>query len=197
MCPEGLLLLGGGSERFGSDKLRAPIGGEPLYVKPLRALAGVVSHINLSVRRAKAHVDIPSDLARTSTTVICDRDENHQMGPLDGIASGIAERGADQLVLAGDLPVVSSGLLNRLMEAARDSEADVVCARAIQSGQIQPLCAVWKATSAPRFEAYLAEGGRSVFGLLDRLEVQVVDAPDRELININRPGDLDLLGQMY
>jgi len=191
---EGLLLLGGGSERFGSDKLHATLAGEPLFARPLRALASVVSHVNLSVRGADAHVDVPFGLRDGSISVIPDPET--QVGPLGGIAASLAERRVDQLVLAGDLPMISADVLNLLVEAARDIRADVVCARAKESGRAQPLCGMWRATVSPQLEAYLADGNRSVFGFLDLVDVHFVDVADRELVNINRPEDLDLLTRM-
>lgn len=192
---EGLLLLGGGSERFGSDKLLTDVGGEPLFVRPLRALGGVVSHINLSVRGPNAHMNVPGDLCDGSISVILDPET--QVGPLGGIAASLAERSVDQLVLAGDLPMISADVLNLLVEVARDIRADVVCARAKESGRAQPLCGVWRVTVGRQIEAYLADGNRGVFGFLDLVDVHFVDVADRELVNINRPGDLDLLAQMY
>lgn len=69
-------------------------------------------------------------------------------------------------------------------------------ARATGAGRIQPLCAIWMPSVLPLIIAHLEAGERSVFGVLDKVDLTTVDVPSGELININRPSDLELLSQM-
>lgn len=101
-----------------------------------------------------------------------------------------------QLVLATDLPAVSGYTLERLVQTASESPAEIIVTRAKHSRRIQPLCAVWKAQALSRLETYLDSGGRSVFGMMEAAKIACVDVADDEMININRPGDLDLLPRM-
>ena len=91
-------------------------------------------------------------------------------------------------------------LLTRIKPIQRGKNAadspSVIAARSEEEERVQPLCAIWMPSAFPLIVARLEAGERSVFGVLDRLDVRTVDVPSSELININRPSDLDLLSQM-
>lgn len=190
--PEGLLLLGGRSTRFGSNKLGASLKGSPLYHAPYRALAGVCSRIHLSVADPDAPLPPPPELAGCSWDTVADAVPGQ--GPLGGILA--APPGRDLLVLAGDLPAIRPSDLERILAAAGPSDAGLVLARARTSGRGQPLCGLWRASVRPELRTFVDGGGRSVFGFLERSMVQWVDVDDGHLTNINRPRDLDLLTGM-
>lgn len=190
---EGLLLLGGRALRFGSDKMTARIDGVPLYHNVYMALAQVCRHINLSVGSTSDHLH-PTGLPQQngcSWVVIADRTSDQ--GPLGGIASALAERTCDMLVVAGDLPRMSADPLLSILEAGRHSKASIIGARSRLSRKEQPLCGLWKHGVAARLNSYLDAGQRSVFGFLESQDVHWVDVDDDLLVNINRPEDLDLL----
>jgi molybdopterin-guanine dinucleotide biosynthesis protein A len=197
---EGLLLLGGRARRFGSNKMAAEVDGAPLYHRVYQALGRVCSHINVSVASHSGELPDPPWMQGSSWGAI--EDLIPDQGPLGGIHSAFHERKSDLLVVAGDLPNLSKGSLDSILDVGRDSRAAIICARSRLAMQEQPLCGLWKQRVAPQLDAYLETGRRSVFGFLDYLEEQGgpevlwVDVDDSELVNINRPGDLDLLTWM-
>ena len=70
-------------------------------------------------------------------------------------------------------------------------ESGVLVARNEQSGRVQPLCGIWSHEVSGQLEEYLESGHRSVLGFLDGVETQVFNLRPEELININRPDDLE------
>lgn len=188
---DGLLLMGGQSTRFLPDKMQESLAGSPLFHHVFRRLAGHCDRIWLSTARAGTPPLVP-DGVRIPWQVI--PDSRSGLGPLGGLYSvldHLASRGGVDhvLVVAGDLPSVSDETLSKLLAAPA---ASVVCARDATSGQWQPLCARWSPALAPRLKAYLGSGRRSVMGFLDDLDTGTVDVPSADLVNINRPDDLDI-----
>jgi molybdopterin-guanine dinucleotide biosynthesis protein A len=161
----------------------------PMYMRVLDTLAAVSPHVNVSLANQEDLI-LELDTTERSIAVIHDR---RLVGPLGGIEAVLSARKSDQLVLAVDLPALKTRTLLQLSEHALRSDADVFVARARESGRIQPLCGVWSARLLSDITDYLDAGRRSVHGLLDSLSIAFMDVPESELININRPRDLDLL----
>jgi len=179
----GVLLLGGRSRRFGSDKTQASLGGMPLAGHAHRALSEVCSRVLLSVSNHSSHSSVGELSGRLLFDDVPDR------GPLGGILTAFSISTEPFLVvLAGDLPRIRAATLSRMVMRF---ESGVLLARDEQSGRVQPLCAVWSREASGQLEEYLESGHRSVLGFLDGVVTQVFDLPSEELININRPGDLE------
>jgi molybdopterin-guanine dinucleotide biosynthesis protein A len=96
-------------------------------------------------------------------------------------------------VLAVDLPLVGPDLLLALTAWP---EADAVLPR--PEGRLQPLCALYRRASVlPLARERLATGRLALMGLLEQLELGVLDGPDLEaldpeggmLTNVNTPDD--------
>lgn len=191
---EGVLLLGGRSTRFGSDKMTAVLGQGPLYHATYGALSGVCSRIHLSLAHPDAVSVPPPDVPGCTWGVVADVVADR--GPLGGIHAVMRERKADLLVVAGDLPAIRPDSLARLLRMASESDAALVGASARASRRKQPLCGLWRSVLLEELASYLAAGGRSVFGFVDQIPAEWVDLEDADLTNINRPGDLDLLTRM-
>ena len=176
----GVLLLGGRSRRFGSDKTQAPLGGTTLAGHAHRALSEVCSCVLLSVSKHSS----PGELSGCLLL-----DDVPDRGPLGGILTAFSVSTEPYLVvLAGDLPRIRPATLSGMVMRF---ESGVLIARNEQSGRVQPLCAVWSREASEQLEEYLESGHRSVLGFLEGVDTHEFDLPPEELVNINRPGDLE------
>lgn len=137
----GLVLAGGRSSRFGSDKALAMLQGRTLLDWSLAALAPHCIAVDVSGRGLP---DAPGD----------------PDGPLSGIKAGLIWAkglGATRLAsLPCDTPWVPTDLIPRLAAV----EAPVVSARTAEGPQ--PLCALWSVDLLDPLAAALAEGHPSV-----------------------------------
>ena len=207
--PVGLVLAGGRSSRFGSEKALHRWRGAPLIQHVLEALdEGVApSALLVAVGALEEH---PLLIEALQTDPRADRlrplpDPPDIQGPLAGLAAGLrAAHGHSDLVMACacDMPALTPGLLAGLLKIARMTSAPAVAPRV--AGRFEPLCALYRpAGCLDALEHYAQTGRRSLQGLLEALpEVRVVDEAElsamepgwrRALANINRLDDLERL----
>ena len=175
----GVVLCGGKSRRFGTDKAQALFQGVSLLSIAVSTLQGCVETVYLSTGRGQETYD--PDLIHI-------QDEMEQAGPLSGIASVFAATKAERLiVLATDLPRVTSEDIRLLVRA---HQSPLTLSRDRLSGREQPLCGLWDRSLHAPLEAYLSSGRRSVLGFVDEHEAHWVDLPSGHLVNINAKEDL-------
>lgn len=176
----GLILAGGASRRFGTDKARHPIEGTPMIQRVYGAVAPLVSDVFVSVRPTTAPLPIPA-------TPVVDR---YEAGPLAGLHAGLqAATTPWVLAVACDLPLLTRDVLDRLI-AARDEEARPVVSRT-PDGRLQPLCACYPASAADTAEHLIHRDSRALHALLDALRpLHMIDVPAEPLRNVNRKRDL-------
>ena len=201
-----VIVAGGRSRRLGRAKPLVEIGGRTVLARILDATAHITDAV-LSVREVPPFERALRAEAWTSgasgsddppgSTVLQDGigrrlvivpDPIPDLGPLAGLVAGLGAAGAPlSVVLAGDLPFVTPGLVDRLSEIlAEDAEADAVVPRV--RGRAQPLCAAYRtsvlATAARLLASRPGPAGPSpppapsVMGLLDRLRVRYVGPED-------------------
>lgn len=176
----GLILAGGASRRFGTDKARHPVEGTPMIRRVYDALAPLVTDVLVSVRPTTPPLPIPA-------TPVVDR---YEAGPLAGLHAGLHVATTPWvLAVACDLPFLTRDVLGRLL-AARDEEARAVVPRT-PDGRLQPLCACYPASAADTAERLIHRGSRALHALLDELRpLHVIDVPAEPLRNVNRKRDL-------
>ncbi len=182
-----LILAGGRATRLGGiDKHALVVDGLSIFDRQCNVLLPRVADIIVS-----AQSSIPGH--RT----VADRVAG--AGPLAGMAAGVAEaRTPWLLVLAGDMPYISSALIDRLLALATN-EVDAVGIRV--GGLPEPLvCALRVAAVRPHLERRLASSQLKASALLtdDGLRVAWIEEADlrridpelRALFNVNSPEDL-------
>lgn len=196
-----IVLAGGASTRFGSDKLLAELDGRPVLHHALDAVGGIANPIVLVIAPDAPPPPIPAGLEHQVTIM---RDAILHGGPLAGLAAGLValagvDRGFDgaALVIGGDMPHLVPGVLT-LLAAAVDRDA-VIGGAVLEADPpcVLPL-AIRPSIAGPIVHALLREDRRALRALLDRLPVAVVPAvawraidPDaRTLVDIDVPGDL-------
>ncbi|MBI2765650.1 MAG: molybdenum cofactor guanylyltransferase [Chloroflexi bacterium] len=167
----GVILAGGRSSRFGSDKASALLCGRPL----LQWVAGAVAEVcgELVVVRARGQL-LPATGVEASLTVVDDRYEAR--GPLAGIVTGFHET-AQRLcfVTSCDAPLLRPEVIRLLAAEIGDFDAAVPYA----GGFRQPLVALYRRDRClPAFEAHLAGGDGRILGALEQLRVRDVREAD-------------------
>ena len=115
-------------------------------------------------------------------------------GPLRSFERSIRSGGVDRvLVLACDLPFVSSAFVAHLLEA--NPEADAVVPQTADGWH--PLCGVYHRRVATHFRARIDGGALRITDALDGLDVHAIvpeevarfDPDGRLLLNVNTPDD--------
>jgi molybdopterin-guanine dinucleotide biosynthesis protein A len=172
-----IVLAGGRSRRFGSDKALADLGdGEPLALRALRRLAPLAQRRVLV--RAAPLAGVPGDVQ-----VVADRSPG--AGPLQALEAAFAAAPARRWFVAPcDAPALEVELYAPLAAAAGD--AGVACAR--HGGRLEPLVAVFSARAAARLVAEARPAGvESVQRALARLGAATVEFPaeDPRFRNVN------------
>jgi molybdopterin-guanine dinucleotide biosynthesis protein A len=189
----GIVLAGGRSTRFGSDKLAAIVGGIPLLHHPILRLAEVCREVVVVVAADAAEPALP--MGAPSRVV---RDTVEGEGPLAGVVAGLGACGTEWAVIAGgDMPDLRISVLLEMLTVAGEAGADAVT---LQDGdRFRPLPIVVRVPPAREAaHALLHAGERRLRALPDALRTAVVDErtwlaldPGRmTLRDVDEPGDL-------
>ncbi|HEY2031878.1 MAG TPA: NTP transferase domain-containing protein [Myxococcales bacterium] len=177
-----MVLAGGESRRFGSDKALALFRGEPLLAHVLRGVRGF-AQVVLTAKQPEKYAAFEVERVR---------DGHAAQTPLAGLAAGLlASRFELVFACAADMPFAADEKLLRSLFEAIDGH-DV----AVPAGQ--PLCAVWR-----RDPALLAAGSlltspnppgpRALWPLLRTAHI---DWPDsRPFLDADTPDALRGLGE--
>ena len=164
----GFILAGGRSTRMGADKAFVPLQGRPLLAGAIELAGAVTADVRIvgSAEKFASFGPVVEDVFRDS-------------GPLGGIHAALRNSSTDlNLILAVDLPFVSSAFLKYLVARARQSAAVVTVARA--SGGWQPLCAVYRREFADAAEKALRAGQFKIDALFDSVTTQVITETELE-----------------
>jgi molybdopterin-guanine dinucleotide biosynthesis protein A len=184
----GLVLSGGRSLRFGSDKALARLGERTLLELALGRLRAACSATAVS---AQPGGPIAAFAERLGAPVLEDPPGSPR-GPLSGVLAGLewaqSQRATHLLTLPCDAPLLPEDLERRLIDAARGAPA----ALARAPGGLHPLCAVWDVGMARALRSALADGLHPPVHqiLLDAGAAQARFDDDSAFININTTADL-------
>lgn len=144
----GIILAGGKSSRMGSDKGFLLLKDIPFVQYSINALKPLVSEIiivsdskDYDVFKLKRINDITKDA-----------------GPVAGICSGLeASKTEYNLILSCDIPLITSTVLQKLIQAIDDTSEII---QAESSGKSMPLIALYKRGIKDRFKNFLAQDER-------------------------------------
>lgn len=192
----GLVLAGGASKRFGRDKIREDLRGEPLVAHAVRRLSEVVPETYVVSTRGDPLPSLPDDLS-----VGFIRDVEPFDGPLRATARGLAFVDSIwSVVVGGDMPDLQPTVLRALLTHA--SERSALATALGEADRFRPLpCVVRTGPARERAHELLERGDRSLRSLLARLGVAILDEPAwtaldpdrRTLIDVDVPADLERL----
>ncbi|MEW5991244.1 MAG: molybdenum cofactor guanylyltransferase [Chloroflexota bacterium] len=189
----GIVLAGGRSSRFGSDKLVAELDGRPLLHHAIEALAAVTERI-VVVAAPDANPNLPGGLDARVRIV---HDPEPFGGPLAGLAAGLAAvETATALVVGGDMPRMVPAVLRRLATTTGPTRPAV---HLEIPGRLHPLpMAVDVEAAGQSAVVVLGRGDRALRELLAELHAVaipalvwlVLDPRAATIVDVDRPADL-------
>ncbi|MEX2080694.1 MAG: molybdenum cofactor guanylyltransferase [Dehalococcoidia bacterium] len=193
----GVVLAGGKSSRFGSDKAWVVVADKPMLQWVADALAGVCD--GLVVVRAPGQA-LPA--LNWPGEVVVAEDRYEDMGPLAGFVSGFPAVATPLcFAVACDTPLLNPRLVTHLAGLAEGW--DVVCP--LVEERLQPLVAVYRPESClPVFREFVERGNLKITAAFGRLrlrtiseaEVAMVDPGLESFRNANRPEEAAELGEI-
>lgn len=172
----GVVLAGGKSSRFGSDKALAELDGQTLIARAVDALSGWCEYVVVAGRATAPAPTLPDWPAP-------------DMGPLGGLAAALHlahDIGYDAVLSLG---VDTAGLPDDLPERLGARTSPIAAAYVAS----QPVIGLWPASAMSAIEAILTGTGRhSLRALVELSGARTVTLPTSPA-NINTPADLDAL----
>ena len=167
----GIVLAGGRSRRFGSDKLAARVGAGTLLDRSVAALASVAADVVVVVAPGDDRVPAPSDVPLRIVA-----DPQAHGGPLVGLLTGL--EAVDQplvVVVGGDMPDLRPDVL-RLLARTLASEPTIDGVVLRSRGALVPLPAAVRTGAATDWTRRLVgDGERRLRSLFERLPTRILE----------------------
>jgi len=181
-----VVLTGGGAVRLGgADKASIEIGGLTLLEHAL----GAMLDIN--------EVVVVGESVPTTRPVTFTREDPADGGPAAGVLAGLrafARRPDLLVVLAVDMPLVTSATIRRLTEASGPDGAVLVDA----DGRVQYLCAAYRVEAIDRERpSYEEEHGLAMRDLVRGMDLENVPAFGPETRDVDTWADLLALRETF
>jgi len=180
------VLAGGKSTRMGTNKAFVLLDGRTLLARMLDVARSLTAEV--------AIVGDPSKFAAFAPVI---EDVFPACGPLGGIHAALrASQTELNVILAVDIPFISTALVNYVLSRAKNSEATVTLPRS--AGGLQPLCAVYRRGFADLAEAALRAGKNKIDALFDETNMLAISEQEMNgagfsaivFRNLNTPQDL-------
>jgi molybdopterin-guanine dinucleotide biosynthesis protein A len=165
----GIVLAGGRSLRMGSPKAWLDWHGTPLLVRVVELVARAVDGPVVVVSA------VGQQLPRLPTGTRVVEDEREALGPLQGIATGLAALAglADAAFVSSTDAALLHPVFVRRVLAGLEQDVEIVVPHA--RGHRQPLAAVYRVELAPRVDALLHQGLSRPGLLFERSRTRFVD----------------------
>jgi molybdenum cofactor guanylyltransferase len=188
-----VILAGGKSTRMGRDKAFVEFNGRSLLQGVLELALSVAPNVRIvgSKEKFAPYAPVVEDIFP-------------DCGPLSGIHAALRTSRTDlNLMLAVDMPSVSSAFLQYLIDEARIDharatvEASIVVPRS--GARLQPLCAVYRRDFADAAEVALRAGRNRIDPLFEVVKTRVIEDEEMERAgfsrslfrNLNTPQELE------
>jgi len=197
-----IILAGGESSRFVSNKALGLLAGKPLVCHVVERLSRIADETLVVIGRHERRADYEAFLPSSAKVL---NDSNEGKTPLIGIVTGLqATRSDYALVCACDVPFVNEGVVQLLFRRASGADAAIPT---WNGGRIEPLESVYRVVSTLKAaQETLAPSGlplRVMIGKLAQVEYVSVEDEIREVnpdlrtfFNVNSMEDLETAEQM-
>ena len=179
------VLAGGQSRRMGRDKALLPLGDQTL-IERILAVARPLGdpRIIIGDPTTYAHLGLPIH-----------PDRHSGLGPLGGLHTALSTTAAPVLLLACDLPFLTSAFLRHLVSRRGPHQAVVPHS----TTGLQPLCALYEPSCLAAVDAAIQAGRLGMRDLLSNLSLDIVREKDwrpydeRGLLfaNLNSPAEYE------
>ena len=183
---QAFILAGGASSRMGTDKSQLLIERQTFTDRIANTLRQVTDSVILVGR------------SQVDSSILSVPDVYPQWGALGGVHAALTACKRDwAIVVACDLPFVTSGLFHHLASLRLDHDAVVPVQ---QDGRPQPLAALYRVDPCLQTATELIESGhRRPLDLLETVqtrwvafaEIRNLDQAEQFFVNINTPEDYD------
>ena len=193
MFPRAIVLAGGASTRFGSDKALADVGGRTLTALCVSRLLEVFRQVFVVAKQ-------PDQLGvRAGERVRLIRDGFGDYASLLGLFEGLRRSDRTLNYITGcDMPGVVPGLIELQYRLVRGGDCALRCD---QTGRVQPFGGFYSQKALPVLERFVREKHFKLADVLSELDVRTVSFetaarldPDlRSFYNVNTPADLTRL----
>ena len=191
----GIVLAGGRSSRFGSDKLAATIGGTTLLDRAVHAVAVVAAEVVVVLAPG-----VERRLGPTDTPIRFVADPEAFEGPLVGLLAGLEIVEQPLVIVAGgDMPNLHPEVLGLLIRSLAAADSSVTAVALRSRGTVSPLpVAVRTGAATDVARRLVADGERRLRSLFDHLPTRVLEEiewraldPDGgSLRDVDLPSDL-------
>jgi molybdenum cofactor guanylyltransferase len=173
----GFVLAGGRSSRMGRDKALLPAGDRTLIEQVAARVFAAAGRVTL--------IGPPERYASLGYAVVADRVEN--LGPIGGLYTALSITEADwNLVVACDMPGVTTEFLRELLGAAESSTADCLVPKTARG--LEPLCAVYHRRCLAAAEQAILRKMFKMQDFVSSLHFEtMVPADPSALENVNTP----------
>lgn len=189
MRTAGLVLCGGKSSRMTLSKATLPFGPELMLGRIVRLLSEVVHPIVVVAAPGQTIPALPSGVLMT-------RDEKEGLGPLSGLAAGLAAlpSGVDAAYVTGcDVPLLEAAFVRQMIDKLGENDIAVP----VDGEFHHPLASVYRIRVLPVVRALLAADRLRPFYLFERVKTRRVPVADlkqvdpnlQTLMNLNYPAD--------
>jgi len=182
-----VVLAGGRSSRFGSDKAQYVVDGKPMMQHVIDVVRPFVR--NIVVVRGSSTDPKPNRVATGADAMATDIFAD--AGPLAGIHAGMLQAGAEWLlVVSCDLLHITPVLVAELLgHAVATVDAVIPGAKKMPP---QYLCSLYRSSLLPIVEEQLRGGSYAVRGFVARIpSVYLLPWEGREITSVNTRSDLD------
>ena len=183
MRASAVILAGGESRRFGSDKSLLRIGGELLVERSIREWGWLFEDVVIACG-AKKKFFLPG--VAEAVDIYPGR------GPLGGVHAGLgAARFAWTFVVACDMPGIDADFITELFEQAGD-DCSIVLPR--HDGILEPLCGLYHKDCFSVAGRMLSENRNCILEMYDVMPVRYVMTKNC-FFKVNYPSDVDGIGR--
>ncbi len=174
----GLILVGGKSERMGKDKAQLDFHGKPQQ-----------EFLHTLFKESHFQVYLSTRNGQIISGYDCIQDTFIGLGPFGAICSAFQkDPNKAWLVVATDLPFIDRTVLDLLLQK-RDPKKIATAFKGIDNDFPEPLITLWEPKAYPILLQYLALGVSCPRKVLINNEVEIIDIDKRFITNVNTPDE--------